>query len=350
IYNLPPYLCMKRKYILMSLMISGPRQPGNGIDVYLAPLIEDLKKLWDEGEPVFDAYREEMFTLRAMLFCTINDFPAYGNLSGYSVKGHKACPICEQSTDFCQLAHGRKIVYLGHRRFLPETYPYRRMKRAFNGFQEFRKAPEPLSGAEGNARVKDINVEFGKPSESSNNDTCCWKKKSIFELPYWETLDVRHCLDVMHIEKNICESLLGRLLNIPGKTKDGYNVRLDMVDMNIRSNLAPIARGQRTYLPPACHTLSRKEKKQLCSSLRSLKVPSGYSSNVSRLVSLKDLKLVGLKSHDCHALMQQLLPVAIRSILPKHVKSSIIRLCFFFNAICCKVIDRERLDQLQDEI
>ena len=79
---------------MLSMMISGPRQPGNDIDVYLSPLIDDLKMLWDTGVEVFDAYREQNFYLRAMLFCTINDFPAYGNLSGYSVKGYYACRIC----------------------------------------------------------------------------------------------------------------------------------------------------------------------------------------------------------------------------------------------------------------
>jgi len=49
IYNLPPWLCMKRKYMMLSMMISGPRQPGNDIDVYRSPLNEDLEKLWDEG-------------------------------------------------------------------------------------------------------------------------------------------------------------------------------------------------------------------------------------------------------------------------------------------------------------
>lgn len=49
IYNLPPELCMKRKYMLLSMLISGPKQPGNDIDVYLAPLIEDLKMLWNMG-------------------------------------------------------------------------------------------------------------------------------------------------------------------------------------------------------------------------------------------------------------------------------------------------------------
>jgi len=114
IYNLPPWLCMKRKYMMLYMMITGPRQPGNDIDVYLNPLIEDLTKLWDEGVLVFDGFRNETFNLRAMLFCTINDFPAYGNLSGYSVKGHRACPICEEDTSYIQLKHGRKIEYTRH--------------------------------------------------------------------------------------------------------------------------------------------------------------------------------------------------------------------------------------------
>ena len=126
IYNLPPWLCMKRKYIMMSLLIQGPRQPGNDIDVYLAPLIEDLQKLWKDGIPVWDAYSKEVFQLRAMVFCTVNDFPAYGNLSGYSTKGAKACPICEDDTQVLRLKHSKKNVFMGHRRFLPVKHPYRK--------------------------------------------------------------------------------------------------------------------------------------------------------------------------------------------------------------------------------
>lgn len=79
-------------------------------------------------------------------------------------------------------------------------------------------------------------------------------------------------------------------------------------------------------------------------------MPEGYSSNIQSLVSLKDLKLYGLKSHDHHVLMQQLLPVAIRGILPKHVRYAIIRLCLFFNAICSKAIDSSKLKGLQDDV
>ncbi|XP_006588181.1 uncharacterized protein [Glycine max] len=148
IYNLPPWLCIKRKYIMMSMMIAGPRQPGNDIDVYLAPLIEDLRKLWVEGVDVYDGNAHETFKLRALIFCTINDFPAYGNLSGYSVKGHHACPICEKDTSYIQLKHGKKTVYTRHQRFLKPFHPYRRMKKAFNGTSKIDSAPIPLSGVE----------------------------------------------------------------------------------------------------------------------------------------------------------------------------------------------------------
>jgi len=66
-------------------------------------------------------------------------------------------------------------------------------------------------------------------------------------------------------------------------------------------------------------------------------------------VHLKDLKLVGLKSHDRHVLMQQLLSVVIRDILPNKVRLAITRLCFFFNSICSKVLDPVKLDELENE-
>nr|GEY73606.1 hypothetical protein [Tanacetum cinerariifolium] len=97
-YNLPPWLCMKRKYIMMSLLISIPKQPGNDIDVCLSPLINDMKTLWKPGVEMYDAYIKEKFRLHAMIFCTIKDYPAYGNLSGYNTKGKQACPICEDET------------------------------------------------------------------------------------------------------------------------------------------------------------------------------------------------------------------------------------------------------------
>jgi len=120
--------------------------------------------------------------------------------------------------------------------------------------------------------------------------------------------------------------------------------------MKIREDLAPMEVGRRTYLPPACYTMSRQEKISFCLCLKSVKVPQGYSSNIQSLVSMQDLKLVGLKSHDCHILMQQLLLVAIRGILPKNVRQTITCLYVFFSSICSKVIDSLKLDELQAKI
>ena len=74
IYNLSYWLCTKIKYMMLSMMISGPRQPENDIDVYLSPLIEDLRLLWNEDVEVFDAYENVNFNLRALLFCTLMIF------------------------------------------------------------------------------------------------------------------------------------------------------------------------------------------------------------------------------------------------------------------------------------
>ena len=98
-YNLPPDLCMKKENIMLSLLIPGPHQPGNSLDVYLEPLIDDLNSLWSSGELTYDALSRSTLTLKAMLLWKISDFPAYGNLAGCKVKGKMGCPLCGKNTD-----------------------------------------------------------------------------------------------------------------------------------------------------------------------------------------------------------------------------------------------------------
>ena len=343
--------------MMLSLLISGPKQPGNDIDVYLAPLIEDLQTLWNDGVRAYDAYKKEFFNMRAVLLWTINDFPAYGNLCGCTVKGYFACPYCGEDTTSTRLKHSKKNAYVGHRRFLDEDHSFRVQMKAFNNEKEKRPPPKPLSGEEIFETVKGMDNNWGKKQNKkrkimANDHREYWKKKSIFfDLEYWKHLLVRHQLDVMHIEKNVCENIYGTLLHIEGKTKDGLKSRLDLVDMKIRDELAPkVSDGKRTYLPPACYTLTKKEKLAFCRSLKEINVPDGYSSNIKNLVSIDDLKLQGLKSHDCHVLMQQLLPIVLRSLLPEHVRCALIRLCFFFNKICSAEIDVVLLDQIEKDI
>jgi len=118
--------------------------------------------MWDHGVKVFDGFANETFKMHAMLFCTINDFSVYGNLSGYSVKGHKACPICEEDTVSQQLKHGRKTIYLRHLRFLRSHHPYRRLKKTFNGHQETSSPPTPLTGVGAYEKLNNIDHTFSK--------------------------------------------------------------------------------------------------------------------------------------------------------------------------------------------
>ncbi|XP_062108477.1 uncharacterized protein LOC133819291 [Humulus lupulus] len=278
-YNLPPWLCMKQENILSSMLIPGPKQPGNDIDIYLEPLVEDLKLLWNEGVDAHDALDNTNFKLRAILMWTIQDFPAYGNLAGCKNKGCFSCSLCGYGTHSEWLKHSGKFSYRGHRKFLKEDHPFRSKRK-----------------------------------------------------------------------KNVCESICNTLLDVAGKSKDGLKARLDLQHMGIRSALHPQEKGTRTYLPAALHTLSKLEKELFCKRLFSLKVPDGYSSNIRNCVSMEQCKLMGLKSHDCHILMQQLLPMAIKGLMPLGPRDAIIRLCMFFNRICQRVLDRESIMTLENDV
>nr|GEY97784.1 hypothetical protein [Tanacetum cinerariifolium] len=89
-YNLPLWLCVKESSFMLTLLIHGPKSSGKDIDVYLRPLIEDLKVLWDrKGVETIDVASGQKFNMRAMVLWTINDFPARSSLSGWSGQGVK---------------------------------------------------------------------------------------------------------------------------------------------------------------------------------------------------------------------------------------------------------------------
>ncbi|CAL5419916.1 unnamed protein product [Camellia sinensis] len=305
-YNLPPWKCMKDPFFMMPLLIPGRRAPGFDFDVFLRSLIDELKELWEVGVETYDASNGQSFQLRAALLWTINDFPTYGNLSGWSTKGKLACPSCNEDASHQYLHHWKKTCYTGHRRFLPHNHVLRKSK-AFNGEPEHRLEPKLLSGEEVLGQLEHLDsTVFGKIDERGKKrkrspQYLNWTRRSIFfELPYWKTLKVRHNLDVMHIEKNVCDSVMGTLMNVDGKTKDSYKARLDLVAMGIRPELHPRQVDGKTYLPTPCFMLSPTEKRSFCEFLSTIKLPDGYASNISHCVSTSDCRITGLKSHDCH--------------------------------------------------
>ena len=90
---------MKEPFLMMSLLIPRPNAPGKYIDVYLCLLVEELKELWDVGVATYDISKGQHFHMQTVVLWTINDFPAYGDLSRWSTKGYKACPVCSEHTN-----------------------------------------------------------------------------------------------------------------------------------------------------------------------------------------------------------------------------------------------------------
>jgi hypothetical protein len=100
--------------------------------------------------------------------------------------------------------------------------------------------------------------------------------------------------------------------------------------MGIRQELWLDGFVKGTELPTSCITLSKNEK-EFCGFLKNVKVPSDYSTNVSRLISLLELKIApGVKSHDYHVLLTQMIVVGIQNILLVNVQEAIMNFCFFF--------------------
>ncbi|KAA0064175.1 uncharacterized protein E5676_scaffold218G00570 [Cucumis melo var. makuwa] len=137
--------CMKKKNVSMSLLIPNPRSSDKETDVYLQPLIEELKELWNFGLRTYDFLTGQFFQQHAALLWTINDFPTYGDLSRWSIKGYQACPIC--MGDRSSFGIRGRISFMGHRHYLPENHMWHGSK-LHDGKVKHRALPVVMNGYE----------------------------------------------------------------------------------------------------------------------------------------------------------------------------------------------------------
>ena len=121
--------------------------------------------------------------------------------------------------------------------------------------------------------------------------------------------------------------------------------------MGIRSglHLENVANDQ-THMSHACYLMNASENNGFLQVLKDVKVPDGYSSNISHCVKLKECKINGMKSHDNHILMQQLFPITIHRSLPPEMGRNLIDLSCFFREICSKLLNVEELGALEKKI
>jgi len=72
---------------------------------------------------------KENFLMKAALMWTINDFPTYDMLSGWSTHGTLECPVCIHQTKSFRLKKGGKATWFDyHPWFLPPNHPLKRNK------------------------------------------------------------------------------------------------------------------------------------------------------------------------------------------------------------------------------
>ncbi|XP_050222330.1 uncharacterized protein LOC126672423 [Mercurialis annua] len=324
-YNLPPGMCMKDEFMFLTILVPGPRNPKNTTDIFLQPLIAELNQLWESGIRTYDIHKRQNFQMKAALMWTINDFPVYSMMSGWSTSGRLACPHFMEDTDaFTLNKNGKQSWFDCHRTFLP---PGHRFHRNVTGFQKGKQVKKQFSGVKTGeellAEVEHLGFRraYEPDAEAINSElskNCGWKRKRIFwDLPYWKTNVIRHNLDVMHIEKNVFDNVFNTVMNVPGKTKDHAKSRTELNDICDHPQLAQDPNTGR--YPKTLYALEKESKKLLLEWSR-------------------------------HVFMQRLLPIALRELLPKEIWETITELSIFFKELTAALLKGEDLERMEEEI
>jgi hypothetical protein len=158
---------------------------------------------------------------------------------------------------------------------------------------------------------------------------------------------IRYTLDTMHCEMNLAKNFLKTIIGI----KDTIKVRRDLQRKNIRKHLWLIpkpGRSGKMLKPAAPYVLNDEEFKVLVTTIESVKTSSGYSSNLRKHIRSK--KFGGLKSHDYHVLMQQLLPLGLRGLLQPGPRKAVMKMCKVFRQLCTKVYNPAEFYSLQADV
>ncbi|KAL9676132.1 hypothetical protein QQ045_004345 [Rhodiola kirilowii] len=278
-YNFPPWMCMKKEFNILVMLISGPKSPRKCLNVFMRPLIDKLKMLWNTGVATFDRFFGSSFNMKVTVISTISDFPGLGMLGGLKTKRFKA---------------------------------------------------------------------------RGNTEKLCWTHKSIFyELPYWSTFIQPYSLDVMHIEKNVFDNIIGTILALEGKTKDDHKARAGLKEQGLRKHQWDKFKGlssKREKVTQAPYTVLPEHKVEILEMIKDVKYPYGYAWSLRSKINLHDKQVNGLKTHDCHVMLQRVLPVVIRPYLPYCVESPLISLSHWFQKLCCRELMRGDVMQMKEDI
>nr|GFB44841.1 hypothetical protein [Tanacetum cinerariifolium] len=185
-----------------------------------------------------------------------------------------ACPTCNKDTPSVRVLS--KTTYVGHRRFLKKPNKWR-SSREFNGQTDNRDPPK----------------EFGR------------------------------------------DEILGQLDRLSMRLTDTVKAIQDLQRLGIRSGLwLGQSKNEKCLKPQAAYSFTPENQKKFCQFIKRVKLPNGFGSCFKHKVTNNDTNITGLKSHDCHIMMQRLLPYGLQNYLPDKIAKPIIELCSLFKQIC----------------
>jgi hypothetical protein len=151
----------------------------------------------------------------------------------------------------------------------------------------------------------------------------------------------------MHQERNVVESIVMACMNFLEKSKDNKQARKDLDMICHRPSLHLLSRGTK---PQALFCMKAKERKEIMTWMKNLKFPDGFAAGFRRVVNVKTGKLIGLKSHHYHVIMEWLLPNMLRGYVHQDVWKTIAELSYFYRQLCAKEIKKEMMEKLEKEI
>ena len=159
-----------------------------------------------------------------------------------------------------------------------------------------------------------------------------------------QELPIRHLVDVMHTERNISANILKHIFG----ENDTEDVRKDMEQAGVMPHLwlQPQPDSRSFLQPRAPYVLSESERRSFLRVIATTSTPTGFASSLQKHAD-KD-RLAGLKSHDHHVLLQQIMPAAIRGSLQVGPRNAVIRMGTLFKKICAKVVDPLQIPALLD--
>lgn len=155
-------------------------------------------------------------------------------------------------------------------------------------------------------------------------------------------LKIRNLLNPMHIEKNDTSSLFKTFTNCKGAKADSEALRRQMESMGIMGNFW-IVPGQE--IPRANWIFTKADFASFLKVIESIKAPRNYGPLWEH--KFVENKISGMKTHDYHNLLHDLLPIAIRDTLNENLRSIVYRLGELFRWLCAKEIKVSEVDGMK---